>query len=314
MLKKMEPLELQAKLLAAKLKDRAVAEGTHVLEEELEIKARRDIYRNAGEGHLALWTPEEVRRELHELDKLDSFRKRFRAGEIQHASIIVDPEWITWASKFSVPLLLGKGIEKIFEVRSTCNDYTFLDEFFTKDFCEENQYFLYKAKQVWDPATYRPTRNYVIESRSFERIKRRLLFQYMNRHLPEIHVVNGNYNNGELLLRHEHNGVDLDYWSKDGMFIKDVLRNLFVIWGSQKAVHLETIKTKKNEEKPWWHYWHQTKETQTDEPEELHGTRVCMSWGPHKVDIKGNFGSYAKKEETGYYEQELGEVTFRAPF
>ena len=36
------------------------------------------------------------------------------------------------------------GRKKIFEVRKTHNDITFIDEFFTKDFCQRQQLFTYK--------------------------------------------------------------------------------------------------------------------------------------------------------------------------
>ena len=50
----------------------------------------------------------------------------------------------------------------------------------------------------------------MIESREFQKIKQRLLFSLTNFGKPWIYVVDGNYRNrGELLLRHEHNGIDL---------------------------------------------------------------------------------------------------------
>ena len=52
---------------------------------------------------------------------------------------------------------------------------------------------------------------------------------------PWIHAVDGNYRNrGELLLRHEHNGVDLRLDQA-----KDTLANLQHLWG--RPVHLQTV-------------------------------------------------------------------------
>ena len=39
------------------------------------------------------------------------------------------------------------GRQKIFEVRQTHNDITFIDEFFTQDFCQRQQLFTYKYNQ-----------------------------------------------------------------------------------------------------------------------------------------------------------------------
>ena len=75
---------------------------------------------------------------------------------------------------------------------------------------------------------------YVIESREFEKIKQRLLFSLTNFGKPWIYVVDGNYRNrGELLLRHEHNGVDLRLDQA-----ADTLANLQFIWS--RPVHLQT--------------------------------------------------------------------------
>src|SRR5262249_55877329 len=76
---------------------------------------------------------------------------------------------------------------------------------------------------------------YVIESREFEKIKQRLLFSLTNAGKPWIYVVDGNYRNrGELLLKHQHNGVDLRLDQAN-----DTLANLQFIWS--RPVHLQTV-------------------------------------------------------------------------
>jgi stage V sporulation protein R len=127
----------------------------------------------------------------------------------------------TWDKK------LGLGRQKIFEVRKVHNDITFIDTFLTPDFCREHKMFSYAFQ---DQAG-----QYVIESREFDKIKQRLLFSLTNFGKPWIYVVDGNYRNrGELLLKHEHNGIDLRQdWAKD------VLTNIQVIWS--RPVHIETI-------------------------------------------------------------------------
>ena len=62
-----------------------------------------------------------------------------------------------------------------------------------------------------------------------------LLFSLTNFGKPWIYVVDGNYRNrGELLLKHDHNGIDLRQdWAKD------VLTNVQVIWS--RPVHIETV-------------------------------------------------------------------------
>lgn len=122
---------------------------------------------------------------------------------------------------------LGLGRKKLFEVRRVHSDITFIDTFLTPEFCREHK--LFSFAYVDQPGQY------VIESREFDLVKQRLLFSLTNFGKPFIYVVNGNYRNrGELLMRHQHNGIDLKLNEA-----KDTLVNLQFIWS--RPVHLETI-------------------------------------------------------------------------
>src|SRR5947209_8569457 len=122
---------------------------------------------------------------------------------------------------------LGLGRKKIFEVRKIHNDITFIDTFLTPEFCEQHKMFSYAYAEQGG--------NYVIESREFQKVKQRILFGLTNHGRPFIYVVDGNYRNrGELLLRHEHNGIDLRLDRS-----ADTLANVQAIWG--RPVHLQTV-------------------------------------------------------------------------
>lgn len=102
----------------------------------------------------------------------------------------------TWDRK------LGLGRKKIFEVRSLYNDITFIDEFFTVEFCQENQFFSFSKSNS--------SGNYEIDSREWKKIKNKILFQLTNFGEPVIVVEDANFDNrGELLLQHRHEGTDL---------------------------------------------------------------------------------------------------------
>ncbi|MBX3397560.1 MAG: SpoVR family protein [Gemmataceae bacterium] len=121
----------------------------------------------------------------------------------------------------------GLGREKIFEVRKIHNDITFIDTFLTPEFCVENKLFSFNYQNQ--------SKNYVVESREFDKVKQRLLFSLTNFGKPWIHVLNGNHaNRGELLLKHGYNGVELKVPEA-----RDVLANIQFIWG--RPVHLETV-------------------------------------------------------------------------
>lgn len=120
----------------------------------------------------------------------------------------------------------GEGREKIFHVRALYHDVTFIDEFLTPEFCHRHKLFTYESNES--------TNEYQISSRSFEEIKRGLLFQLTNLGQPWVYVRDGNHmNRGELVLWHRYEGVPLrlDY-------AREVLENLQTIW--KRPVHLET--------------------------------------------------------------------------
>ncbi len=121
----------------------------------------------------------------------------------------------------------GLGRKKIFEVREVYNDVTLIDEFLTLDFAIEQKLFTFG----FNPHHKR----WEIMSREFDQIKRKLLFQLTNMGNPIIRVADANFENrGELLLEHEHMGVDLRMdWAED------TLRNIQTIW--QRPVHLRTL-------------------------------------------------------------------------
>ncbi len=104
---------------------------------------------------------------------------------------------------------LGLGREKIFQVRASHNDLTFLDEFLTLDFCVEHDLFSFgfnARNKRWE-----------IVSREFADVKAALLLQLTNAGQPIVNVADGNFENtGELLLVHRHEGLDLDpAWSAE---------------------------------------------------------------------------------------------------
>jgi len=121
---------------------------------------------------------------------------------------------------------LGLGRKKIFEVRRTHNDVTFLDSFMNQEFCE--------AQKLFNYGINRRTGQYEIIDRDWRKVKSQLLFSLTNWGQPFIHVLDGNYRNrGELYLGHSWNGVDLQL-----DVAAETLKNVCLIWN--RPVHLET--------------------------------------------------------------------------
>lgn len=139
------------------------------------------------------------------------------------------PEWEAcedYSEKKRWDKQLGLGLQKIFEVRKLYNDVNFVDTFLTEDFCRDHKLFHFSYNKQTDM--------YHIDSRSFDKIKRQLMFQLTNFGQPIIVVHNGNFRNrGELYLKHRHEGADLKLDQAE-----DTLRNLQAIW--KRPVHLES--------------------------------------------------------------------------
>ncbi|RZH67449.1 SpoVR family protein [Natrinema altunense] len=119
------------------------------------------------------------------------------------------------------------GWNRMFDVRESHNDVTFLDEFLTQEFITENNYFTYEHSQA--------TGQFHVASDAAEDVKKKLLLQFTNFGKPTIAVYDGNYNNAnELLLGHQYNGVMLDLEQAT-----ETLKRIFELWG--RPVNLLTI-------------------------------------------------------------------------
>jgi len=119
------------------------------------------------------------------------------------------------------------GWDRMREVRESHNDVTFLDEFLTQEFVDDNDYFTYE----W----LRSSEDHRVTSTDHEDVKRKLLLQFTNFGKPTIVVADGNFENrNELLLEHRYNGVQLDL--EDA---KNTLERVFELWG--RPVVLRTI-------------------------------------------------------------------------
>ena len=120
----------------------------------------------------------------------------------------------------------GLGKEKLFEVRRTHNDVTFVDTFLTPDFCRKQGFFT----TTRDPKSG----EWVIDSHEFGDIKRQLLQMLATKGTPRVAIIDANVGNrAELRLAHDHEGLDIQLdWASL------VLGNLAAIWG--RPVHLDT--------------------------------------------------------------------------
>ncbi|MDR5672332.1 SpoVR family protein [Halalkaliarchaeum sp. AArc-GB] len=120
------------------------------------------------------------------------------------------------------------GWDRLFEVRESHNDVTFIDEFLTQEFVDEYDYFTYEYS--------RAAQEYRVASTDAADVKKKLLLRFTNFGKPTIVVYDGNFDNaGELLLGHQYNGVAID-----DRQTRATLERVFQLWG--RPVNLATIR------------------------------------------------------------------------
>lgn len=174
-------------------------------------------YRGLAERHFSLTHPEN-RGFLRAIDRDELERiSRYLFDTERYASIeqaIADVEYTA-------------GWDRLYAVRESHNDVTFIDEFLTPSFIQQNEYFTYEFSFA--------TGEFRVASTDPEDVKKKLLLQFTNFGKPTITVEDGNYNNrNELLLAHQYNGIALDLEQAG-----ETLKRVFDLWG--RPVNVKTI-------------------------------------------------------------------------
>lgn len=119
----------------------------------------------------------------------------------------------------------GEGKQKIFEVRETENDISFIRNYLTRELVDEQDLYLYKkVGHEWK-----------VVDKDWEKVRDGLVKNLYNCGYPYIVVENGDFGKrGELYLKHLHEGMDLDV-----LYLEKTLPHVFKVWG--RPVHLETV-------------------------------------------------------------------------
>lgn len=119
----------------------------------------------------------------------------------------------------------NEGLAKIFEVRETENDISFIRNYLTEDLVKELDLYLYqKVGHQWK----------VVDT-DWQNVRDGIVNKLVNGGHPYLVVEDGDYqNNGHLYIKHYHEGVDLDV-----PYLEKTLPSVQQLWG--KPIHLETI-------------------------------------------------------------------------
>lgn len=117
------------------------------------------------------------------------------------------------------------GRDYMFEVRELNSDQSFLRNYLTKELVEDLDLYVFEKRgQEW-----------LITDKSWQRVRDQLVASRVNGGFPVIRVHDGDYiHNGELYLKHEYDGVELDV-----KYMERTLPYVCQLWG--RTVHLETF-------------------------------------------------------------------------
>ncbi len=119
----------------------------------------------------------------------------------------------------------GSGRDKMFEVRETESDQSFLRNYLTKQLVEELDLYIFEKKGP----------EWKITDKTWESIRDQLSGSRVNCGFPTLMVVDGDFNRAsELYLKHQYEGIELDL-----KYVERTLPYVVKLWG--KNVHLETV-------------------------------------------------------------------------
>lgn len=117
------------------------------------------------------------------------------------------------------------GREKLFDVREFDMDPSFIRNYLTKELTEELDLYLFEKKGP----------EWKITDKAWENVREQLVRSRINGGFPYLVAVNGDYRrNGELYIRHQYEGIELDL-----KYVERTLPYVVRLWG--KPVHLETV-------------------------------------------------------------------------
>ncbi|MFQ3319675.1 MAG: stage V sporulation protein R [Natronomonas sp.] len=174
-------------------------------------------YEGLAERHYSLVRPEHR-----------GFLKRVTQAELERTSrYLFDTQRYGSIEEAIAEVDSTAGWDRMREIRESHNDVTFIDEFLTDEFVDENDYFTYEYTHT--------TRDFRVTSTEAEDVKKKMMLQFTNFGKPTIAVQDGNFRNrNELLLAHQYNGVQLDMQQA-----QQTLERVFELWG--RPVALKTI-------------------------------------------------------------------------
>ncbi|MFC3478934.1 SpoVR family protein [Halobacterium litoreum] len=204
------------------------------------LAAARDGDVDATRFPWKLFTYEGLARRHYSLAKpqFRGFLERVSRSELEATSrYLFEDERYASVEQALADVDFAAGWDRMYAVRESHNDVTFVDEFLTQEFVDANDYFAYEYSQT--RGDFRAT------STDAADVKKKLLLRFTNLGKPTVAVYDANHENrGELLLCHEYNGVMLDRGAAEA-----TLKRVFELWGRPVVLHTITKRVSETERK-----------------------------------------------------------------
>jgi stage V sporulation protein R len=122
----------------------------------------------------------------------------------------------------------GKGWDQCKSVMKVYTDWMFMQNYLTKDLVRDLKLYLYLRRET--PLE----EEWVISDAEADEIREIIVYRFSHGVVPDIEVIDGNVGGkGELYLRHNHSGLDLDK-----KFAQETCKHICRLWGGK--VYLET--------------------------------------------------------------------------
>lgn len=126
----------------------------------------------------------------------------------------------------------NEGMNKMFEVTRTSNDWMFMKMFITNELVRKLKLYMYT--KINNPFT----EELVITDKMAEEVKEIIIRSFSHSGVPKIFITDGNYiSRGELYMKHEFIGAELN-----PEYAQKTLEHIEFLWGEK--CNLETVKNK----------------------------------------------------------------------
>ncbi len=145
---------------------------------------------------------------------------RLNADVVQPSKMGINPYYLGLKLYEYIEKQYGSR-DKLFDVRAMESDISFLRNYITKEFVEQEDLYLFEKKGA----------HWTITEKEWEKVRDQLVSSKVNGGFPYLYVADGKE---DLKIVHSYEGTELDI-----SYLEQTIPHLYTLWG--KPVHIETV-------------------------------------------------------------------------